>query len=262
MVLLPRDMKPWLRDMRLCTWLNPMVIVLCPRDMRPRSRDMRPQLRDMITWFRDMMSCMCAVHSWASMRRAAPGLVQRTTWPLTVGRNRLCESQNTKARQARMDEKCAPSSHTPFLPRSLATAAAAAAVDGCYCAFCSVLFCSILCWFLFEIFWVLVLFCFLFGFVFYFIYFFCFLCWVFFVSFCFSLGFFFFFFVFFLWCFFGGLLLLMLLLLLLQFPVFLSSSTWMLLYKSFVVVPLLLLLLPSCCCCCSVISRFLLVATS
>jgi len=74
MVLLPRDMRPWLRDMRLCMWLNPMVIVLCPRDMRQRSRDMRPQLRDMITWFRDMRSCMCAVHSWAAMRSAAPGL--------------------------------------------------------------------------------------------------------------------------------------------------------------------------------------------
>jgi hypothetical protein len=54
-------------------WLNPMVRVLCPGDMRPRSRDMGPQLRDMITWFRDMRSCMCAVHSWASMRSAAPG---------------------------------------------------------------------------------------------------------------------------------------------------------------------------------------------
>ncbi len=115
MVLLPRDMRPWLRDMRLCMWLNSMVRVLCPGDMRPRSRDMGPQLRDMITWFRDMRSCMCAVHSWASMRSAAPGLVQRTTWPLTVGRNRLGESKNTKARQARMDEKCASSSHTPSL---------------------------------------------------------------------------------------------------------------------------------------------------
>jgi hypothetical protein len=49
------------------------------------------------------------------MRSAAPGLVQRTTWPLTVGQNRLYESKNTKVRQARMDEKCAPSSHTPSL---------------------------------------------------------------------------------------------------------------------------------------------------
>jgi hypothetical protein len=77
-------MRPWLRDMRLCMWLNPTVRVLCPEDMRPRSKDMGPQLRDMITWFRDMRSCMCAVHSWASMRSAAPGLAQRTTWPLTV----------------------------------------------------------------------------------------------------------------------------------------------------------------------------------
>jgi hypothetical protein len=96
-------------------WLNPMVRVLCHGDMRPRSKDMGPQLRDMITWFRDMRSCMCAVHSWASMRSAAPGLVQRTMWPLTVGQNRLCESKNTKACQAKMDEKCAPSSHTPSL---------------------------------------------------------------------------------------------------------------------------------------------------
>ncbi len=48
-------------------------------------------------------------------RDTAPRLVQRTTWPLTVGRNRLYESKNTKERQARMDEKFAPSSHTPSL---------------------------------------------------------------------------------------------------------------------------------------------------
>jgi hypothetical protein len=34
------------------------------------------------------------------MRSTMPGLVQKTTWPLMVGRNRLCESKNTKARQA------------------------------------------------------------------------------------------------------------------------------------------------------------------
>jgi hypothetical protein len=137
-----------------------MVIVLCPRDMRPRSRDMGPQLRDMNTWFRDMRSCMCAVvHSWASMRSAAPGLVQRTTWPLTISRNWLCESKNTKARQARMDEKCAPSSHTPSLPPSLLLLRLLQWMDATVRSvlFCSVLFYSILCWFLFEIFWVLVL---------------------------------------------------------------------------------------------------------
>jgi hypothetical protein len=49
------------------------------------------------------------------MRSAAPGLVQRTTWPFTVGRNKFRESKNMKARQVKMDEKCAPSSHTPSL---------------------------------------------------------------------------------------------------------------------------------------------------
>jgi hypothetical protein len=49
------------------------------------------------------------------MRSTVPGLVQRTTWPFTVGQNRFCESKNTKVRQARMDEKYAPSSHIPLL---------------------------------------------------------------------------------------------------------------------------------------------------
>jgi hypothetical protein len=95
----------------------PLTVVSCPRGTKLWPSGLTTYITSCLA---TTISCPWVTKPWPllgiqSMRSVAPRLVQRTTWPLTVGRNRLCESKNTKACQARMDEKCAPSSHTPLL---------------------------------------------------------------------------------------------------------------------------------------------------